>query len=385
MNALFPILADLGLERNPYAERGLIVLAAVACLLGTISCLRWWLHPPASNLPSEEELRGWPFMKRTLKGIAQIASGIFAVFLLARLTTPGASPPAGWSSICPPHEVAALAIQGDIVWAGGKEGLFAVDRKTGALLDTPLRSRDLRGTRALLEESDTLWIGCTSGLFAWNGKQLQKMAPPSQPDTGPITALKRVRDGSLWIGATGGAWCLRGNEWRWFGATEGLQLPTVDTIFEAKDGALWLASREPEGPGFWKREGEQWKLFDHSLGLGHPAINDMLEDQHGTLWIATGFGAAGAAQRFVDGALSSVEPVPGLEGRKIRSLFEDSAKRLWFCSEYNGVAIHDGANWRRLTMKEGLPGNEIKVMKEDTDGTLWLGNERGLGRIKGFQ
>jgi ligand-binding sensor domain-containing protein len=66
-------------------------------------------------------------------------------------------------------------------------------------------------------------------------------------------------------------------------------------------------------------------------------------------------------------------------------LFEDSARRLWFCSEYNGVAIRDGEVWRRVTMTEGLPGNEIKVMLEDGDGTLWLGNERGLGRIVGFK
>ncbi|MDZ4403182.1 two-component regulator propeller domain-containing protein [Prosthecobacter sp.] len=379
------ILADLGLERSVYAERGLIALAIIACALGSISTLRWWLQPPAGDRTAGEHERGWPFMRRTLIGVGQTAAGVLAVLLFARLTLPAPQRPEGWLLISPPNEISTLALQGDTLWAGGREGLFAIDRKSAALIDTPLRSRDLRAVRALIVEGETLWIGCKAGVFRWNGQQLDKLLPPSQADTGPITALRRTRDGAMWIGATLGAWRLTADQWQWFGEKEGLRLPMVDTIYEDKNGALWFASKEPEAPGLWRREGEKWTLFDASSGLAHPAVNDIREDHQGTLWIACGFGAGGAAYRFENGRLSAPFEIRGLSRSKIRSLFQDTEQRLWFCSEFEGVAILDGTNWRRLTLNEGLPGNEIKVMLEDGDGTLWLGNEHGLGRIIDFK
>ena len=37
--------------------------------------------------------------------------------------------PDGWTIIRPPHDVMALAIQGDTIWAGGKEGVIGLDRE----------------------------------------------------------------------------------------------------------------------------------------------------------------------------------------------------------------------------------------------------------------
>ena len=377
------LLADLGLERNPYAERGLVALAVIACVLGMISTLRWWLQKPPAIVSNDEE-RGWPFMKRTLLGLAQAASGVLVVLVLTWIATPTPKPPEGWSLIRPPHEVHTLALQNELIWAGGKEGLFAVNRTTGSLVHTTLQSRDLRDVRALLVENDTLWIACTAGLHRWDGKELQKLTPPGLTDTGPITSLKRTRDGALWAGAYLGAWRITADHWDWVGENKGLRLPVVDTIFEDKSGALWFASKEPEAPGLWRYAGGRWELFERTQGIVHPAINDMIEDHRGTLWIACGFGGAGTAQ-FFDGQKWTDEAVQGLEEKKIRSLFEDRSRRLWFCSEYDGAAIRDGTSWRRLTMSEGLPGNEIKVMAEDADKVLWLGNERGLGRIIGYK
>lgn len=383
MNALHCVLADLGLERNPYAERGLVALACIACGLGLISMVRWWLHPPSNSVAGDDAERGWPFMKRTLRAVTQLGGGALFVLLLSNLMIGAPARPAGWSLISPPHEVYALALQGDLVWAGGKEGLFGIDRTSGVPVDSPLHSRDLRGVRALLVEGDSLWIGCTGGLFRWDGHELKRMAPSSLPDTGPISALRRTSGGDLWVGAMGGAWCLSADRWQWFGEAEGLRLPTVDSIFEDQRGTLWFASKEPESPGLWRRDGGKWSLLGPPDGLKHTAVNDLMEDHRGVLWIACGFGSAGLAQTIVDGKVSAAQAVKGLEGKKIRSLFEDRSRRLWFCSEYDGVAIRDGDVWQRLTLREGLPGNEIKVMLEDAQGTLWLGNERGLGRICG--
>ncbi len=384
MNASFIVLADLGLERSANGERGLIVLAAIACALGAVALLRWWLVPVGDPVDDADE-HGWPFMKRTLRGSAQLGAGLLVVLIISMLTSPAPQRPVGWSLIAPPHEVSALARQGDIIWAGGRGGLYAVDRTSGTLGETPLKARDLRGTRALLAEGTVLWIGCTTGLHRWDGVLLRRITPPQSADIGPVFGLCRTKDGALWIGSTAGAWRMLNDQWQWFGEAEGLRLPTVDVIYQDQRGAVWLGSREPEAPGLWHLEGGAWHLLDRAAGLFQLEINCMIEDHAGTLWAGTGFGSSGAAQRIANGRAEPPEAVRGLAGQKMRCMFEDRARRLWFCSEYDGVAIREGDAWRRITMNDGLPGNEIMAIIEDEDGTFWLGNERGLGRIVGFK
>lgn len=385
MSAAGVMLADLGLERSANAERGLVVLAIIACVLGLVTTLRWRWRPPSFEHTASEDERGWPFIRKTIKNVAQMMAGVLAIFLLSKATTPRPQQPPGWLLISPPHEASVLAMQNEVLWAGGREGLFAIDRKTAKLLDTPLRSHDLRGVTALLCEGDVLWIGCKQGLLRWKGDKLEKNLPPGSRDIGPVFALRRLRDGSLWAGVTRGAWQLSGDAWKWHGEDEGLVIPAVDTLHEDRQGALWLACREPESPGLWRLESGRWRLLTQADGLAHPAVNGILEDHQGAMWIACGFGTSGSAQAFSNGKLGAGLALPGLKDAKVRSLFEDSQHRMWFCSEFSGVAVREEDRWRRMTMNDGLPGNEIKMMLEDVDGVLWLASERGLGRIPPFE
>jgi ligand-binding sensor domain-containing protein len=385
-----PVLADLGLERNPNVERGLVVWSVVVVLCALLTL---WLatrpggvlnkkvskHPPTTS----QVARGSPFMRATLLNVAQLFTGLLTVYAFVRIAEPHPKRPAGWYLISPPQEATVLARQGDIVWAGGKEGLFAVDRQTMDVRDIPLlKARDLRGVRALLAEDVGLWIGCRQGLFRYRPEKLERVMPRNREDLGPVTALLRARDGALWIGVREGAWRVEDQsaEWRRFGHSEGLVLPSVDVIYQDSQGNLWFGSNEPEAVGLFRFDGS--RFVNQSTGLTSKAVNGLLEDHTGTLWVATGFSTRGGAASFAKDEWVPVPEIPGLSGEKIRSLFEDSRHDVWFCSEYNGVAIRTGNGWKRITQREGLPGSELKDVLEDESGTLWLATERGLGCLR---
>jgi len=63
----------------------------------------------------------------------------------------------------------------------------------------------------------------------------------------------------------------------------------------------------------------------------------------------------------------------------------DSKSNLWFGSEYDGLAVFDlkrGMEVKKImTAKDGLSHDEIKVMKEDTEGNIWIGTLKGLVKI----
>ena len=72
----------------------------------------------------------------------------------------------------------------------------------------------------------------------------------------------------------------------------------------------------------------------------------------------------------------------GLAGGKVRSLYEDRDGRLWFGSEYDGIAVYTDNRWQVITPNYGLAGWEVKEMVQDSDGVYWLGTEKGLSRIE---
>jgi ligand-binding sensor domain-containing protein len=54
---------------------------------------------------------------------------------------------------------------------------------------------------------------------------------------------------------------------------------------------------------------------------------------------------------------------------------------MWIGSEYDGVLLRNNTTDRILTRKDGLAGNEVKVVREDQEGTFWIGTEGGLSVI----
>ena len=118
-------------------------------------------------------------------------------------------------------------------------------------------------------------------------------------------------------------------------------------------------------------------------GLAHPSVNAALRDRSGALWFGCGFGRAGGASIFRDGAWTALTKADGLAGEKVRSLFEDSAGRIWLGSEYDGLALRQDGRFRLFTPGQGLAGWEVKRVVEDPQGIYWLATETGITRIQG--
>ena len=87
---------------------------------------------------------------------------------------------------------------------------------------------------------------------------------------------------------------------------------------------------------------------------------------------------------FRQGAWAIVQSLTvkdGLAGAKVRSVFVDRARTVWFGSEYDGVAQLAGGRWSLITTRDGLSHQEVMVMAQGSDGTMWLGTRDGLNRV----
>ncbi|MGQ9684036.1 MAG: two-component regulator propeller domain-containing protein, partial [Anaerolineae bacterium] len=137
-------------------------------------------------------------------GLAPLALIVaVAALVLAGCAAPSSAAPAappGWRIIRPPHDVQALALQGDTLWAGGKDGVYAVSTGTGAV--RPLRADvPLAYVRALLvDEQGALWIGHQRGLTRCvDGLCRTLTGADGLPDE-RVNALLLDSAGRLWAG-----------------------------------------------------------------------------------------------------------------------------------------------------------------------------------------
>ena len=104
----------------------------------------------------------------------------------------------------------------------------------------------------------------------------------------------------------------------------------------------------------------------------------MYQDQDGAFW----FGADNGVLRYKDGVRTRFTTKDGLAGDNTKVIIGDGADGLWLGS-YGGLTHFSNGRFTAWTEADGLPGNTVRALKADSDGTLWIGTyDSGLGRFK---
>jgi len=291
--------------------------------------------------------------------------------------------PEGWMLIRPPHETAALALDGAQVLAGGRDGLVAIDQDTGALLGPPPDAPGLRYVRdLLLDTRGRLWVAHARGVTVREGGRWQDCPAVRDLVPGPATALCEDARGRIWVGgAAQGVGVLDAGSRR---PPEGDPPPLaeVEAILATRDGSIWIGMGGPTGGGLARLRGGSWRVYTTQDGLPHNSVRDLIEDRSGGIWVATGFSSRGGVARLRDGRWTALTSDDGLPEGSMRSVFEDRDGRIWLGSEYYGMVILDGEQVITLTPREGLAGWETKEIVQEASGRLWLGTEDGITRIE---
>ncbi|MCL7413898.1 MAG: hypothetical protein M8353_09825 [ANME-2 cluster archaeon] len=295
--------------------------------------------------------------------------------------------PDGWKIIRPPHDVMALAIQDDTIWAGGKDGVIGLDRESGQVVAELRTEPPMTYVRALLVDREGgLWIGHPSGLTYYDGNTFQTYSTDDGLPDIRVNALMQDHHGHIWVGTWGGAAVLENGEWRTLTEADGLADDMVNVMLEDNKGGLWFGSYVAPGGGLSYYNDGKWQLFTTQNGLPHNNINTLSEDSDGNIWVGTGLYERGGAVTLVNNGTDwtvghVLAKKDGLAGNKVRSFLQDTDGVMWFGSEYDGVARWKAGEWQVLTEKNGLSNPEIKSLVQDDDANLWIGTRDGITRL----
>jgi ligand-binding sensor domain-containing protein len=281
-------------------------------------------------------------------------------------------------------DVNTLALVGRSVWAGGKDGIFVVDRDSGQV-SWPFGSNgQVTFVEAIVsDKSGCLWIGHSRGLSRYDGTNLTTWDSRDGLPDNRVFAVMFDSSGRLWVGTQKGAAVREGASWRVVDHRDGLSVDMVRTMLQDSAGGYWFGSSAAPKGGLTLLEQETPIVFNVANGLPHNSVVALSEDREGGIWVGTGFVDRGGAAHLArsSGAWRidrRVSKADGLAGEKVRSVFEDREGILWFGSESDGLACYDKGRWRIVTTSEGLPHNEIKCIGEDEQGNIWIGTCGGV-------
>ena len=296
---------------------------------------------------------------------------------------------------------------------------------------TPNQSGE-RVVDTLIEDAGgALWIGSFSTLYRYAPDGLTAVFHDPCFASG-ILSLYRDREGRLWAGGDAGLCRLdpaategRPLVTRVYTPRDGLPGKRVEAILETSDGHLWAGTSN--GLAELNPANDRFDGYTRSQGLTDPAVKCLAEDAERNLWVGTeGGGAIKIARR----GFTSYTEADGLGSRRVASVFVNRAGDLcavtnpdwkWSIDCYNGRRFspalpkyppdvhyfgwswnqsafqdHTGEWWLPtgqglcrfatarpaqlthrfprsvFTTRDGLPGNEIFRLFEDSRGDIWV-------------
>lgn len=221
-----------------------------------------------------------------------------------------------------------------------------------------------------------------NGLFRARRQTIVTQAKSPELDVTDVYSILEGHDGALWIGTAGNA--LQGvirlkqdviTQSPPINTKDGYAfMGTVSSLYEDRAGQLWVN-------GFWRLVAGRYlpAPWAEEVSFQNKIFNwTMSEDRAGAYWL----GSTEGVVRIQNGAATHFTTKDGLAGNDTKVIIEDGQGGLWLGS-YGGLTHYRDGRFTAWKEKDGLPGATVRALKLDSDGTLWIGTyDSGLARFK---
>jgi signal transduction histidine kinase/CheY-like chemotaxis protein/ligand-binding sensor domain-containing protein len=258
------------------------------------------------------------------------------------------------------------------IWITTKHGTSLW--KNGKLVPAPNlveeRVRDL-----LRDAAGNLWIGTAKGLV--------RLSPSGGRTTyttqegllsNHITAVVQDRRGTLWIATDNGLHTLLDGKMSRYSMGGAIPYPFIQKLLEDRDGNLWIGTASI---GLFRLNSDGLTHYTMGEGLSDEHIQSLLEDRDGNLWVGT----LGGVEEFHDGIFTTYGAPEGLSDHIFGGL-ETRDGSMLLRTERQGIFRFKDGKASILATYQGFTADDVDMLYEARDGTLWLGMPPGLSRIR---
>jgi signal transduction histidine kinase/ligand-binding sensor domain-containing protein len=221
--------------------------------------------------------------------------------------------------------------------------------------------------KSILETRDgTIWVGTVSGLHRLRPGARRFERVPGVTQT--VRVLRQFSDPSLWVGTIGeGIRRLVGGKMLAITAPDSLPSNTVLNIFQDDEKNLWIGTQA----GMLRLTRTPMRIIPLPQSVDSD-FGTLFSERDGTLWVVS-------TDVFrVRNGVATPWAHPQLPHLHARNIFRDSAGALWIGTDGDGVIRLWQGKILRLTARDGLVNNFIRVIVQSRDGTMWFATDEGV-------
>ena len=254
------------------------------------------------------------------------------------------------------------------------------------------------------DKQNAIWL---TDIETWQHQLVGKQLPASIMEFGDAMAYED-REGNLWFGTlSDGLFHTRKQSISAYSKADGLTQNNVYPIYEDRNGIIWIGTTD----GLYSYKDGKFARKDNGIitALGEDKVGRLLvgtfdelkalEGEHFvSLYRGTGsviwtvypdndgttlwFGAENGLAKLKDGVYTLHTTKDGLAGDDTKVIIDDKSGGFWIGS-YGGLSHYKDGKFTSWTEKDGLPSRTVRALYQDDDGVLWVGTyDGGLGRFK---
>ena len=190
-----------------------------------------------------------------------------------------------------------------------------------------------------------------------------------------VRCITEDREHNIWVGTSGGLVVLRPRKVEMLSPPDDWLGRPVQAITRTRDGSIWAAT---EGAGVYRMKSNEWKHFDFNTGLSNQYAWSVLEDSSGQIWAGTW---GGGLYRLEDDLFVSQFDLAEY-GEAVTALLEFPRGTIWIGTDRGLIRLKDN-KLERLASLGGAVGGDVRALAVGSDGELWIGSQgSGLARFK---
>ncbi len=235
---------------------------------------------------------------------------------------------------------------------------------------------------AIEDHEGSLWIGAGgSGLHQFRIAQIRAHAAEITPIDKSFVSIAGGADGALYLGSDlGGLYAYRKGRFETLDPSM-----AIWAIYESPDGSLWYGNY-----GQLLRRTSAGRVVNYTKDLkdlqAFP-VTTMYEDAEGAMWIGGGIdggteGRSGGLYRWKGDQFTVYRTPEGLPHNDVRMIKPARRHGLWI-GTVGGLSHFADGRFTNYTTQQGLSHDYVRDIFEQDDGAVWIGTYGGgLNRLK---
>ena len=233
----------------------------------------------------------------------------------------------------------------------------------------------------LIDQNGIVWASNLAGIQYYSEDQWHRIGTEEGMPSSIVLSLFEDRTGAIWAGTRNGLVRLENNIIKNITRTD--QNWVVRSITEDREGNVWAGT---SGKGLIQVRNTAFRDANAPLNLPDDVFLSITEDRQNRLWIS----GLESGIHVLDGTALHKENLPITNpdrpdehaSRHVRSIMEDSRGMMWYGTDA-GVIYHDGTDYTRKSVHDGLAGSYVYTMIEDDQNQVWVGSSGGVNIVKG--